>query len=868
MRRRISAAALAFVIAGGVGAPARANTDRVDRLLSRMTLDEKLGMLSGEPEPSATNEFQAGYLEGIPRLGIPSLRLADGPPGVASRRLSTGMTQTMGVAATFSRGDALRNGVVIGRDARALGQDVMLQPFINLDRDVAAGRTWNTFGEDPLLSGAMGAETIKGIQSQRVMAQAKHYIGFDGSNGNVVIDQQTLHEVYLRPFEDAVDAGVSSVMCAYNKINGDGSCDSPTMLNTILKGELGFDGFVTSDWGATHNTDDLSSGLDLEMPGAGTYGGVIPAYMTPGQLKDAIAVGTVRISRVNDAVRRILGQYERFGFLGGNQKHTVTDESVVANAQVVKQTGEDAANLLKNDDRALPLKAKDLSSLAMIGPGAGQTMATGGGGEKSTGRAERWIGTVDALKRMASGEHVTYAVGDDMTGAPIPASALSHDGRPGLVRTTSGSSDTQVDPHIAFSRDRGTALPAGSAHTWTGSLAAPEAGTYWINFGELGATGSVALDGTTIIRPDTFVGFNGPRLGTVKAGDAGVLPTTTGLNNKRAQVTLTAGRHTLTVTQTPDVSGAPVEVELNWVTPSQQQANHSAAVDAARHARTAVVFAWSTGTLAQPLPEGQDQLIAEVAAANPNTIVVLNTHQPVPTPWLNDVKAVLNMWFPGDEGGWATASVLLGRTNPAGRLPFTWPASLSQNVANDPAHPERTSRGVNPGTTTPCTNTAGGVGAVPNCDTIYSEGVDIGYRWFDRRGITPLFPFGHGLSYGDFHYSKLEARQTRRGELRVGFTISNGGPAGEEVPQVYLGAPADHPSGVQFAVRALAAFDRVYVGAHRSVRVAVDVPARELSYWSTAANRWKRATGTRTVYVGGSSRDLRLTTQVRIDKAD
>ena len=320
-----------------------------------------------------------------------------------------------------------------------------------------------------------------------------------------------------------------------------------------------------------HRTDDLNSGLDLEMPGAGTYGGVIPAYMTPIQLKEAIAAGTIRTSRVNDAVRRILGQYERFGFLDGKQKHTVTDEAVSANARVVRQTGERAANLLKNDDRALPLKANDLSSLAMIGPGAGQTMATGGGGEKSTGRAERWIGTVDALNRMTSGEHITYAVGDDMTGTPIPASALSHNGQPGLVRTTGGSSDTQVDPQIAFSRNRGTALPAGSAHTWTGTLTAPEAGTYWINFGELGTTGSVAVDGTTVIRPDTFVGFSGPRLGTVKAGDAGVLPTTTGLNNKRAQVTLTAGQHTLTVTQTPDVSGAPVEVALNWVTPSQQR---------------------------------------------------------------------------------------------------------------------------------------------------------------------------------------------------------------------------------------------------------------------------------------------------------
>ena len=411
---RIAVAGLvaALAITAGAASPAPAASERshatahpsrVDLLVSRMTLDEKLQMLSGGPESAATNEYEAGYLPGIPRLGIPSLRFTDGPPGVATRRLSTGMTQTMGVAATFSREDAWLNGRVIGRDARALGQDVMLEPFINLDRDPAAGRTWNTFGEDPVLSGALGAETIAGIQSQGVMAQAKHYIGFDGPNGNVVVDQQTLHEVYLKPFQDAVDAGVSSVMCAYNRINGDGSCDSPTMLDTVLKGQLGFKGFVTSDWGATHATDDISSGLDLEMPGANTYGGVIPAYMTPAQLKAAIAAGTVQDTRIDDAVRRILGQYERFGFLDGAPKHTVTDEAIEPNARVVLRTGEDAATLLKNDDRALPLNAPDLASLAMIGPGAGQTMATGGGGEKATGRAERWIGTVDALKRTTSG---------------------------------------------------------------------------------------------------------------------------------------------------------------------------------------------------------------------------------------------------------------------------------------------------------------------------------------------------------------------------------------------------------------------------------------------------------------------------------
>jgi beta-glucosidase len=337
----------------------------------------------------------------------------------------------------------------------------------------------------------------------------------------------------------------------------------------------------------------------------------------------------VTISRIDDAVRRILGQYERFGFLDGTEKHSVTPEPVAQDERVVQETGEDAATLLKNQNKALPLKASDLTSLAMIGPGAGQTMATGGGGEKATGRADRWIGTVDVLKQQVPGAHITYAVGDDMTGVPIPPTTLSHNDQPGLVRTTTGSTQTQIDPQIGFSTARGTALPAGTGHTWTGTLTAPEAGSYWINFGELGTTGSVTIDGTTVIASDSFLGSTAPRFGTVKAGDAGVLPSTTGLNNKRAQVTLTAGNHTLTVTQVADVSGAPVQVELNWVTPSQQQANYEAAVDAAKHAKTAVVFAWSTGSLATPLPEGQDQLISDIAAANPNTIVVLSTNQPL-----------------------------------------------------------------------------------------------------------------------------------------------------------------------------------------------------------------------------------------------
>ena len=430
-------AALAPAAAARAGqAPgARVTGDpRVEKLISEMTLDEKLTLLEGAQEAASTNQFTAGYLPGIPRLGIPSLRLADGPPGVATRHPSTGMTGTMGVAATFSQRDAYENGVVIGRDARALGVDVVLEPFVNIDRDPTWSRAFNTFGEDPLLTGQTGAGEIAGIQSQGTMAMVKHFIAYDGGN-NVVLDEQTLHEIYLEPFADAIDAGVASIMCSYNTVSvvsatpatggtpGPYSCGNSQTLTGILRGELGFKGFVTSDWGANHATSFINDGLDMEMPGTG-FGDVLPTYFSAADLKAAITAGTVSLATVNAAVGHILYEMDRFGLLFGHSKHNPTPEPVNADEQVVQQTAQDAATLLKNDGPALPLSRADLGNLALIGPGAGQTIAVGQAGENAAGFVSRQTGTYQVLQHMLAGDpaaHVSYAVGDDMTGTPVPA---------------------------------------------------------------------------------------------------------------------------------------------------------------------------------------------------------------------------------------------------------------------------------------------------------------------------------------------------------------------------------------------------------------------------------------------------------------
>jgi len=864
----------------------------VDKLLSQMTLEEKTALIRGASEDPSTNQGQAGYLTGVPRLGIPPIRMSDGPPGVLTRLPSQAEIGTMGLAATFSVKDAEDNGVVIGREAKSLGIDVVLEPFINIDRDITFERGYNTYGEDPVLTGIIGAGLIKGIQGQDVMSQAKHYVAYDTDGNNVMVDPQALHEIYVAPFVDAVHADVSSIMCSYNKVNGTYACGNSDTLIKILRDEVGFKGFVTSDWGATHAASFINHGLDMEMPGpgpkdsplgsmifsffttekpeppsdkkpntdllAGFLGGDLPEEPRPKPF-DFSSFGTSKDPRVNfwtllqsgelkeetitKAAGRVLYEMDKFGYLDHPPSHQIQPHATEANALIIRKTAEDAAVLLKNEGNILPLKASDLASMAMIGPGAGQVVAIGIAGERSLGFPWRQIGPYSALKQFAPDAKIAYAVEDDMTGAPIPASALSHDGRPGLLRTGK-SGTTRVDPILDFTKKSGNPLPANSEATWTGTLTVPSAGSYWIYLQLLSAAGSVSIDGKRV------AGANGMRGGvhgdTVLGGKDGLMPTTDGLDNLRTALDLSAGPHAISVTVEGDTSNDPEQIRLAWMTPARRKADHQAAIAAAKAAKTAVVFAWTRGRPDFALPGNQDQLVEEIAAVNPNTIVVLNVSQPVALPWLNKVKAVLQMWWPGDEGGWATASLLLGKTSPAGRLPFTWGKRLADYPATDPAHPERSSAGVN-GTTT------------------FSEGIHVGYRWFDQQKIAPLFPFGYGLSYTTFTYSDLKTAPASDGGLDVSFQLKNTGQvAADEVPQIYLGAPAQRPKGADFAVHALAAFDRIHLDAGQAQSVTIHLPLRPLQYWSSAEDKWVKATGPRDVLVGSSSRDLPLKGSVSV----
>lgn len=897
-------AAFAFCLVGLLGnsvataqkeqAPPKITGDaRVDKLLSEMTLQQKMDLIRGAVEPAATNQGQAGYLPGVPQLGIPPLRMADGPPGVLTRHASQAEEATMGVAATFSVKDALENGIVIGRQDRSHGIDVSLQPFINIARDFTFSRAYNTFGEDPFLTSAMGAAEIRGIQSQDVMAMAKHFVGYDSNSYNTYIDQQTLHEIYLAPFAAAVKAGVASIMCSYNQVNGYFACGNPDTLKTILRGQLKFKGFVTSDWGAVHNVHFINNGLDMEMPGllppgsamgaflhsyfrstprpttpapkidlkalANMLGGTIPEEPQQGfnfssfprttgkeTMYDALRNGSVTEATITQAAGRVLYEMDRFGYLDGHENHKVTPQAIAENDVVLLKTAEDAAVLLKNEGHALPLRASALKSIALIGPGAGQLDAIGVFGERSTGLVSRETSPLAALRKDTAQDadtHIAYAVADDMTGTPVPAALLSHDGKPGLERIAANGS-TQVDKELNFTLTNHHALPANTSWTWKGTLTVPKAGSYWLYLQVLGARGSLFIDGKGIGQTGAVEG--GVHGDVQYATQDNVFPTTDGLDNVRRAVELSAGPHTIMVKASPDTSNNPEQVRLNWMTPQQRKADYEHAIATAKSAGTAVVFVWSRGKPTFELPGDQNQLIEQIADVNPNTIVVMNISQPVEMPWLNKVKAVLQMWWPGDEGGWATANLLLGNADPGGRLPFTWAYKLTDYPATDPAHPERSAKGVDGKTT-------------------YSAGIFIGYRWFDQQHIKPMFPFGYGLSYTTFQYSDVHALRQPNGGVEVSVNVKNTGPvAGDAVPEVYVGAPDTPPAGVPFVLRALCGFARVHLNPGESKAVVMRVPLRSLQYWSTAQNKWETATGERTIYVGSSSRDLPLQTNVMI----
>ncbi|MFJ6216887.1 glycoside hydrolase family 3 C-terminal domain-containing protein [Streptomyces sp. NPDC092296] len=839
-RSALPAAVALLLVAGAVSAAegqaqaatqpwmntAQPPAQRADELLAAMTQAEKLTMLHG-----GASCGYAGCVNANTRLGIPALHLQDGPVGVGDGM--SGVTQLAApVAGAASWDTALMQqyGEVLGAEQWGKGTNVVLAPTINIVRDPRWGRAFESLGEDPYLAGQLGAADIRGIQSQGPMAQVKHYAVYNqetnrnSSADNAIVSDRAEREIYLPAFETAVQQGqVGSVMCSYSAVNGPMACENGPLQNGVLKNDFGFTGFITSDWGGTHSTvASANNGLDMEMPGSDYYGTA---------LTNAVASGQVSQATVDDHTRRILLSMFRQGLFDRAQSGSA--DAVVtstAHAAVAQQVAEEGSVLLKNGSSVLPIGSA-VHSVAVIGDDAGTDAMTQGGGSAGV-NAPHVVTPYQGIKaRAGSGTSVTFSQGTPSasgTLTPVGSSYLkpssgSGNGLYGQYYNNTNLSGTAVTSRVDSDIDAvwGGQSPApGVAGTnwsakWTGTLTPPASGSYQFSLN--------SDDGSRLI-------INGQQV----------------INNWYDQgPTTRTGNITLTANQPVSIevdyyqAGGGSNASLGWQIPGQSL--HDQAVANARGSDLAVVFVSdfeSEGSdLANiDLSAAQNQLVSDVAAANPNTVVVVNSGSAVTMPWADSVRGIVENWYPGQEDGTAIAALLFGDSNFSGKLPVTFPKSLAD------------------GPTTSAAQWPGQNGTVQ-----YSEGVKVGYRWYDAQNKAPLFPFGYGLSYTTFGYANLSVgAPDSAGSVAVGFDVTNtGSRAGAEVAQVYVG----QPSATGEPPKNLRGFQRVALDPGQTKHVSVTLDARSFQYWTSG---WTNAAGSNAVYVGSSSRDIRLTGQTTI----
>jgi beta-glucosidase len=804
---------------------ALAPVDRANALLAQMTLAEKITMM----HQGASCDYGA-CVDGNTRLGIPQLRLQDGPAGVADG--ATGVTQLpapVAGAATWDTDLMGEYGKVIGAEEWGKGANTVLGPTINIDRDPRWGRSFESLSEDPYLAARLGAAEIRGIQGQGPMAQVKHYAVYNQetyrntSQDNAVVSERAEREIYLPAFEAAIQQGkADSAMCSYASVNGTFACENGWLQNTVLKQQWGFPGFVTSDWGGTHSTvASANNGLDQEMTGSTYYGDALTAAVNSGQVSPAT---------IDDHVRRILTSMFARGLFDapptGTMGATVTSAAHVSTATKVAEEG---SVLLKNAG-ALPL-GSSTSSIAVIGDDAGANAMTAGGGSAHVNPSTlaSVVTPYQGIKARAGGT-VTYAQGvASPNGQVVDSSYLtpssgSGSGLTGQYYDNTGLSGTPVatrnDPNVNFlwgGQPPMSGMPGnGWSAKWTGTLKPPTTGTY--QFALTSDDGSrLFVNGRQVI--DNWA--NQP-------------PTT-----KTASVSLTAGQPVgIEVDYFQDGGGS--QVGLGWQIPNQNL--HDEAVAAARAAQVAVVFVSDGAGEGADLGDidlsgDQNKLIGDVAAANPNTVVVVNSGSAVTMPWANAVKGIVENWYPGQVDGTAIAALLYGDVGFSGKLPVTFPQSLADVPASTPAQW--------PG---------------QNGSVQYSEGLNVGYRWYDAKGTTPMFPFGYGLSYTTFAYKNLTVgAPDSSGDVAVGFDLTNtGSRAGTEVAQVYVG----QPSSAGEPPKNLRGFARVALDPGQTRHATVTLDARSFQHWG--GSTWTTASGTHQVLVGASSRDIRLTGSAQI----
>ncbi|MDJ0383109.1 glycoside hydrolase family 3 C-terminal domain-containing protein [Streptomyces sp. G-G2] len=806
--------------------------DEVSRLADKLDLRQKVRLLTGA---------DTWRTEAEPAVGLRRMVFSDGPAGVRGpgwdeRDTSALLPSASALAALWDEGLVRRLGALLGDEARRKGVHVLLAPTLNLHRSPLAGRHFECFSEDPLLAGRTGAALIEGIQSRGVAATAKHYVANDSETDRLTLDarigERVLRELYLAPFEAAVRAGVWLVMSAYNRVNG-ASMSESSLLAEPLKGEWGFGGAVVSDWGAVRSTTAAGAAAqDLAMPGpSGPWG---------AELVRAVEAGLVPEGAVADKARRLLRLATRVGALpaprapvpGTRAVGPVPDAPDVGPEGALREAVAGSAVLLENRG-LLPLDPGTLRVLAVIGAHAGDPRVQGGGSAEVFPRS---VVTPLAGLRAALPPHVRvlHAPGPALDDAgPVPVgSGLARDpqtGEPGVrLRVLDARGGVLHSARLPSGRVLEPELPPGADTVELGAVLHPEVSGAWtLGLGGFGPM-RLTVDGEPLLDGEFPPETDDPAVIHVRP------PLRTG------RIHLVAGEEAWVVARRQLAPGAGRATVLAAAPPPPDPAEALAEAEAAARAADAVIVVVGTTDGSESegadrtgleLPAPQDQVVRAVLRANPRTAVVVNAGGPVELPWRAQAGAVLLSWFPGQEAGSGLADVLLGRAEPGGRLPTTWPARLT--VA--PVHDTR----------------PGPDGRLP-----YGEGLHIGHRAWLRTGRTPAYWFGHGLGYTSWAFEELGAREPVAQGREFSVVLRNTGARyGRQLVQVYLARPG---SAVDRPVRWLAGWTTVRAEPGERVAAVVRIPARALQYWSPAAGTWVTEPGRYEVLAGPTAGDLPL----------
>ncbi len=803
----------------------------LDVLVDSLSLEDQVLLLSGSDN---------WHTYAIPSAGIPAMRVSDGPAGARGTSFtgpeSVNVPCGTSLAATFDPALVEEIGKLLGRETRAKGARVLLAPTVNLHRTPVGGRNFECQTEDPFLCARITVGYIRGVQSEGVAACVKHFVGNDTEFERMTIDSQiderTLREMYLQPFEAAVkEAGVLSVMTAYNRINGPFAADSKELITDILRNEWGFKGIVMSDWFGLHSTvEAIEAGLDLEMPG--------PPRERGDRLVEAVNNGLVDRDHIRAAVRRMVGFLDRVGVIadGGPGPELTRDEP--EDRVLVRAAGSAGMVLLRNETNALPLTNSSTNSVAVIGPNAANGRIMGGG--SAMVNAVHEVHPLDSLttRLSALGIDVRYAPGCRIhrtlppperrwtRNATIEYWATSQDMATGATPVLSAELPRF---HLMWPESPGVGLSRKSFAARIRTTLVPDVSGEW-TFG-LTSIGEARLlvDGTLLFDDRESAG-GGSFFGL-------------GKHQVTAAATLAAG-HSYDLIVEYENSGAGFMRGL--IIGLDQPVPADLVGDAARLAATTDTSIIVVGTNDDwesegydrsniDLPGDQDELIREVAKVSPRTIVVVNAGSPVAMPWLDAVDAVLFVWFPGQEFGDALTDVLLGDVDPGGRLPVTLPRRFEDSPALE-HHPGR------------------------NGVARYLEGRLMGYRWYDTTGRDPLFPFGHGLSYANISIDSAVSMSARQIQVQVRNASER---AGTEVVQIYVHDPIG-TEAADDAEQHLVGFTKLHVPAATTVTATIELDERWASHWDVTSHSWKVNSGARELRIGCSSRAISHTLHVEV----